>query len=269
MNGSATHPFVVRDQARREGRLAVDTLLTDPMELALLFSANRAYFLVDMEVPSAYVAFLREIVRDKTAAELYTMVGLQKHGKTLFFRDFLHHLKHSTDRFVIAPGIKGLVMVVFTLPSYPYVFKVITRPDRGVEGHRRARVKQKYALVKHHDRAGRMTDILEYSDVALPRDRFTPELLAELEAVARRRSSATATTWSCSHVYIERRMTPLNMFLAAGRRRPAHTRDPRLRRRAARARGDQHLSRRPAVQELRRHALWPRSCSTITTRSNT
>ena len=65
-------------------------------ELALLFSANRAYFLVDMEVPSAYVAFLRAMLPDKTAAELYTMIGLQKHGKTLFYRDFLHHLKHST-----------------------------------------------------------------------------------------------------------------------------------------------------------------------------
>ena len=62
---------------------------------------------------------------ERSLAELYTMVGLQKQGKTLFYRDFLHHLKHSTDNFIIAPGIKGLVMSVFTLPSYPYVFKVI------------------------------------------------------------------------------------------------------------------------------------------------
>src|SRR5207244_10871797 len=107
-----------------------------------------------------------------------------KHGTTLFFRDVRHHLKDSTDAFIIAPGIKGLVMTVFTLPSYPYVFKVIRDRIAASKDTDRAKVQQKYALVKHHDRAGRMTDILEYSDVAFPRDRFTPELLAELEAVA-------------------------------------------------------------------------------------
>ena len=214
VNGGATYPFVVAIKHDSEGCLVVDALLTDAMELALLFSANRAYFLVDMEVPSAYVAFLREIVPDKTAAELYTMVGLQKHGKTLFFRDFLRHLKHSSDRFIVAPGIKGLVMSVFTLPSYPYVFKVIRDRIAASKDTDRAKVKQKYALVKHHDRAGRMTDILEYSDVAFPRDRFTPELLAELEAVAPSQIEFDGAQVVIRHLYIERRLTPLNLFLA-------------------------------------------------------
>ena len=61
----------------------------------------------------------------KPKAELYTSVGLQKQGKNLFYRDLLHHLSHSSDQFIIAPGIKGLVMIVFTLPSFPYVFKMI------------------------------------------------------------------------------------------------------------------------------------------------
>ena len=129
------------------GRLYVDALLLEPTELALLFSANRAYFLVDMEVPSAYVAFLQSMLQDKTAAELYTMVGLQKQGKTLFFRDFLRHLRHSSDEFCVAPGIRGLVMSVFTLPSYPYVFKVIKDRIALTKDTDRAKVKQKYALV--------------------------------------------------------------------------------------------------------------------------
>ena len=214
VNGGSAYPFVVPIKHDADGRLAIDALLTDPMEIALLFSANRAYFLVDMEVPSAYVAFLREIVPDRTAAELYTMVGLQKHGKTLFFRDFLHHLKHSTDRFIIAPGIKGLVMTVFTLPSYPYVFKVIRDRIAASKDTDRAKVQQKYALVKHHDRAGRMTDILEYSDVAFPRDRFTPQLLAELAQVAASQIEEVGDHVVVRHVYIERRLTPLNLFLA-------------------------------------------------------
>jgi len=213
VNAEKCYPFVAAIKRRSDERIYVDALLTEPLELALLFSANRAYFLVDMEVPSAYVEFLRSMVPDRTASELYTILGLQKHGKTLFFRDFLHHLKHSTNRFVAAPGIQGLVMCVFTLPSYPYVFKVIRdriAPSKDTDA---ARVKQKYALVKHHDRAGRMTDILEYSNVAIPRDRFANELMTELEAAIPSQLEQDGDHVIVGHVYIERRLSPLNLFI--------------------------------------------------------
>ena len=213
VNGYQAHPFVVPIKHDADGNLYADALLMDAEQLALLFSANRAYFLVDMEVPSAYVTFLRHIVPERTEAELYTMVGLQKQGKTLFFRDFLHHLKHSTDDFVLAPGIKGMVMTVFTLPSYPYVFKVIKDRIAPSKDTTRDKVKEKYVLVKHHDRVGRMADTLEYSDVAFPRGRFSAELMAELEAVAPSTIEKDGDMIVVKHLYIERRMTPLNLFL--------------------------------------------------------
>jgi len=213
VNGASTYPFVVPVKHDAAGRLYFDALVVDHVDLALLFSANRAYFLVDMEVPSAYVEFLRAILRDKTAAELYTMVGLQKAGKNLFFRDFLHHLKHSRDKFVIAPGIKGLVMTVFTLPSYPYVFKVIRDKISASKDTDRAKVKAKYWLVKHHDRVGRMTDTLEYSGVAFPRERFSDDLLAELMEVAPSVLEIDRDRVVIDHLYIERRLIPLNMYL--------------------------------------------------------
>jgi isocitrate dehydrogenase kinase/phosphatase len=213
INGFHVYPFVVPIKHVAGGRLYVDALLMDPEQIALLFSANRAYFLVDMEVPSAYVTFLRGMVPVRSEAELYTMVGLQKQGKTLFFRDFLHHLKHSTDAFTVAPGIKGLVMTVFTLPSYPYVFKVIRDRIAPSKDTTREKVKEKYLLVKHHDRVGRMADTLEYSDVAFPRARFTPELIAELTAVAPSAIEEDGPMIIVKHLYIERRMTPLNLFL--------------------------------------------------------
>ncbi|MFO1314620.1 MAG: bifunctional isocitrate dehydrogenase kinase/phosphatase [Burkholderiales bacterium] len=215
VNGMRITPFAVALKHAADGRLYVDALLMDEAELALLFSANRSYFLVDMEVPSAYVAFLHAMLPDKTPSELYTMVGLQKAGKNLFYRDFLHHLAHSRDRFIVAPGIRGLVMSVFTLPSYPYVFKVIKDRIAASKDTDAAKVQQKYALVKHHDRAGRMTDILEYSDVAFPRSRFTPELLAELRDVAPTQIEEDGDRVTVRHLYIERRMTPLNLFLEA------------------------------------------------------
>src|SRR5215470_1336318 len=213
VNGVHTFPFAVPIKHDAQGKLYVDALLMDEIDLALLFSANRAYFLVDMEVPAAYVAFLSAIVADKTAAEFYAMVGLAKGSKNMFFRDFLHHLKHSRDKFVIAPGIRGLVMTVFTLPSYPYVFKVIRDKIAASKDTDRQKVLEKYWLVKHHDRVGRMTDTLEYSDVAFPRDRFSDELIAELTAVAASEIEFTADHIVVKHLYIERRVIPLNLYL--------------------------------------------------------
>src|SRR3546814_13965840 len=86
-------------------------------DLSTLFSFTRAYFLVDMETPAAYVHFLNTLLPRKPKAEIYTTIGLQKQGKTLFYRDFLHHLAHSRDAFDIADrksvvsGKSGSVLV--------------------------------------------------------------------------------------------------------------------------------------------------------------
>ena len=163
------------------GELYLDALLFGEDQLLVLFSFARAYFFVDMEVPAGYVSFLRWLMPKKPRAELYMAVGPRKQGKTLFYRDLHYHLKHSTDRFVVAPGIKGMVMLVFTLPSFPYVFKLIRdrfAPPKDID---RQTVKDKYLMVKLHDRVGRMADTLEYSLVALPLERFDPALVAELK----------------------------------------------------------------------------------------
>lgn len=212
VNHQAVHPFalpLVRDAA---GNLRIDALLMGSDDLASVFSFTRAYFLVDMEVPSAYVRFLRSLMPHKTEAELYTAIGLQKQGKTLFYRDFLHHLAHSHDRFVAAPGIRGMVMLVFTLPSYPYVFKLV-RDRMAKDGMDRATVLSKYRLVKLHDRVGRLADTWEYTDVALPRARFDQALLEEIRQLAPSMLEETDEAVVLRHVYIERRMTPLNLYL--------------------------------------------------------
>lgn len=215
INGNTTYPFALPLLHNQAGEIVIDALLFSSDDLALLFSFTRAYFLVDMEVPSAYVHFLSTLLTHKSKAEFYTVLGLQKQGKTLFYRDFLHHLEHSHDSFVIAPGIKGMVMCVFTLPSYPYVFKVVR--DRILkEGMTRALVEKKYRFVKQHDRVGRLADTWEYSQVALPLSRFHPDLLAELQDAAPSIIEVSGDTVILRHVYIERRMTPLNLYLQRG-----------------------------------------------------
>jgi isocitrate dehydrogenase kinase/phosphatase len=199
--------------------LSIDAALFGEDDLLVLFSFARAYFMVDMEVPSAYVQFLRSMMPRKPRNEIYSALGLQKQGKTLFYRDFLHHLRHSTDKFRIAPGIKGMVMLVFDLPSFPYVFKVIKDYYPPQKDTTREQIKGKYLLVKQHDRVGRMADTLEYSEVAFPRDRFDDELIAEIEKFAPSqleisdRDNDGHMEVVIKHIYIERRMIPLNIYL--------------------------------------------------------
>jgi isocitrate dehydrogenase kinase/phosphatase len=213
LNGHRELPFTVPILQNEGGELYLDAFLAGEEQLLILFSFARAYFFVDMEVPAATVSFLRTLMPRKPRAEMYMAVGLAKQGKTLFYRDLHYHLKHSSDNFVPAPGIKGMVMLVFTLPSFPYVFKVIRdhfAPPKEID---RATVKQKYQLVKYHDRVGRLADTLEYSLVALPLGRFSPEVLDELKAEAASNIEIEGDRLVIRHLYIERRMQPLNLYL--------------------------------------------------------
>lgn len=213
VNGSVEYPFAVPVLHDEQGRLYLDTILLQPARIAILFSLNRAYFMVDMASPSGYVTFLRSMLPFKPKAELYTMLGLAKQGKTVFYRDLMSHLRHSRDDFIIAPGIRGLVMLVFTLPSFPYVFKLIKDEIAPTKDVTQEIVRAKYQLVKQHDRVGRMADTLEFSNVALPKTRFTEELLTGLRTLAPSLLEENESEVVIRHLYIERRMEPLNLFL--------------------------------------------------------
>ena len=219
INGFHEVPFALPILHDDSGRLYIDAALFGEDDMQMLFSFARAYFMVDMEVPSAYVQFLRSLMPRKPRAEIYNALGLAKQGKTLFYRDFLYHLKHSSDQFRIAPGIKGMVMLVFDLPSFPYVFKLIKDEFPPQKDTTREQVESKYQLVKRHDRVGRMADTLEYSLVALPRERFSEALMAELLAHAPAQIEVSDRDGDgqqeviIRHLYIERRMVPLNLYL--------------------------------------------------------
>jgi isocitrate dehydrogenase kinase/phosphatase len=219
INGFNEVPFALPILHNKSGKLFIDACLFGEDDIQALFSFARAYFMVDMEIPSAYVQFLRSLMPRKPRNEIYNALGLAKQGKTLFYRDFLYHLKHSSDKFRIAPGIKGMVMLVFDLPSFPYVFKVIKDYYPPQKDTTREQIKRKYLLVKQHDRVGRMADTLEYSDVAFSRDRFEDELLEELKKFAPSmleigdRDGDGFEEVVIKHLYIERRMIPLNIYL--------------------------------------------------------
>jgi isocitrate dehydrogenase kinase/phosphatase len=223
VNGPDRYPCILRVRRDADGRAYVENLVSKRNEVSSLFTSARAYFLVDTEVPSALVRFLLDFLPEKTAADLYTQIGFHKQGKAEFYRDFLDHLQRSSDPFETAPGSKGMVMVVFTLPSYPYVFKVIRDRFRPPKDTTRQKVIDRYHMVKQHDRVGRLSDAWEFSYTAFPIDRFNENLLAELRTEAASQLAIEDEKLVIKHLFIERRLEPLNLYLQrAGPERIRH-----------------------------------------------
>jgi len=195
-----------------EAELDLDALLIGETDLAILFSFTRAYFRVDTACPYELVRSLRELMPRKRLIDLYNAVGYHRHGKTEFYRDFVRHLRNSNDRFVAAEGARGMVMLVFTLPSYDVVFKLIRDHFDYPKESTRAEVMRRYRLVFEHDRAGRLVEAHEFEHLRIARDRFDPALLEELLRDTGSIVRLEGDDVVIAHAYVERRIRPLNLF---------------------------------------------------------
>lgn len=213
VHGQGLYPIVFALMHRGDRGIELDAVITEPEEVSVVFSFTRSYFMVDVPIPVDFVAFLQTLMPSKPRHELYTAIGFYKHGKTEFVRLFHRHLEQSDDAFVVAPGIKGLVMAVFTLPSFQIVFKLIKDRFGPSKNVTRQTVLEKYHLVKVHDRVGRMADTQEFSNLSLPLHRFDPECLQELLTLCPSSVSIEDDRVVIRHLYIERRMVPLNIYL--------------------------------------------------------
>jgi isocitrate dehydrogenase kinase/phosphatase len=197
-----------------ERGITLDALLIGEADLAILFSYTRAYFRVEARCPFALVRHLQEIMARKRLADLYNAIGFNRHAKTEFYRDFMRHLQKSEDCFVAAEGTRGMVMIVFTLPSYDVVFKLIRdRFDQPKESDR-AEVMRRYKLVFEHDRAGRLIEAHEFEHLRIPRERFAAVLLDQLMRDAAQIVRFDDNDVLIAHAYVERRVRPLNLFFA-------------------------------------------------------
>jgi isocitrate dehydrogenase kinase/phosphatase len=193
--------------------LYVDAALLTEDEVSIIFSFTRSYFHVEVDRPGDLIAFLKSIMPRKPVGELYNAIGYNKHGKTELFRDLVRHIQESTDPFEIARGDRGMVMIVFTLPSFDVVFKVIRDTFAYPKTITRREVIDRYQLVFMHDRAGRLADVQEFEHFALPRRRFSDELLAELASGASETVRIGERIVDIRHLYTQRRMAPLNLYL--------------------------------------------------------
>jgi isocitrate dehydrogenase kinase/phosphatase len=195
------------------GRIVVDAVLTSEDEVSIVFSFARSYFFVGWSRPRELVDYLRTIMPRKPISELYTAIGWHRHGKTELYRSILRHLLTSDDRFEVAPGQRGMVMCVFTLPGFDVVFKVIRDRFDPPKTVTHAEVRDKYRLVFRHDRAGRLVDAQQFEELEFQRERFAPELLAQLLDLAGETVHVRDGTVVIRHLYTERRLRPLDLYL--------------------------------------------------------
>ncbi|HEV8630483.1 MAG TPA: bifunctional isocitrate dehydrogenase kinase/phosphatase [Thermoanaerobaculia bacterium] len=212
--GAAVAPVVLALFHGPDG-VEVDAVLTSEDDASIVFSFARWYFLVATDPPRALVGFLHSILPRKRIAELYISLGFHKHAKTEYYADLSRQIQTSDEQLVRAPGKEGLVMKVFTLPSFEFVFKVIKDRFPAAKRVTRREVRANYRLVLTHDRVGRLVDFQEFEDLTFPLGRFAPELRRELEAQCASQLRAEGGELVVRHLYVGRRVIPLDLFLAA------------------------------------------------------
>ncbi|MEQ1632847.1 MAG: bifunctional isocitrate dehydrogenase kinase/phosphatase [Planctomycetota bacterium] len=205
-------PLVIALENSERG-IAVDAVIQTEETVAVMFGFARSYFHVDLEPVGSAIVFLRKVVPRETVHELFTILGRAKQGKTERFRGLERHLRFSRDGFVVAPGKKGMVMAVFTLPSYDVVFKVIRDRFPFPKDTSHDEVKQHYKLVARHDKAGRLVDAQEFRMLRFDRSRFEQKLLDELLTETARTTRIEGDSVVIAHAYIERRLRPLDLYL--------------------------------------------------------
>ena len=210
---SGTLPFLLPIHQTDDGELFIDTCLTTTAEASIVFGFARSYFMVYAPLPAALVEWLREILPGKTTAELYMAIGCQKHAKTESYREYLIYLQGCNEQFIEAPGIRGMVMLVFTLPGFDRVFKVIKDKFAPQKEMSAAHVRACYQLVKEHDRVGRMADTQEFENFVLEKRHISPALMELLLQEAAEKITDLGEQIVIRHLYIERRMVPLNIWL--------------------------------------------------------
>jgi isocitrate dehydrogenase kinase/phosphatase len=196
-----------------ERGIVLDSILFTPEDVSIVFSFTRSYFQVEAPSPRELVGFLASLMPQKRRSELYTAVGFEKHGKTETYREIVRHIEESGDSFVPARGDRGLVMTVFTLPNLDMVFKVIKDDFAPPKQTTRREVMDKYRHVFRHDRAGRLVDAQEFNQLLFPMARFSPEVLSELRQLCAGSIEIAGAELRIKHLYAERRVTPLNLFI--------------------------------------------------------
>lgn len=207
-------PFAIAILNTPKG-LKIDAVMMGADQLSLLFGFARTYFMVDTDQPARYVDYLSVLMPHKQRFELFNAIGFIKHAKTEFYRYKVDTTKNSpaSFKYVAAPGTPGMVMLVFTIAGSDHVYKVIKDKFSAPKTATKAQVKEKYNFVKQADRVGRLVDTHEFRYLAFDLSRFSEQLLQQMKEHIGSSLIISGKALILKHVYVERKMTPLNLYI--------------------------------------------------------
>ncbi len=215
---SRTIPLIIPLYNGEDG-IYIDSVLFDEADANNIFGFAYSYFNVDVDLPNQLIHFLNSILPQKPLSDLFNSVGFNKHGKTEFYRD-LHRFVHiSKEKFEYAPGKEGAVMLVFTLPNYNHVFKVIKdKPCFVRSSHMtdktitKSQVMERYDFVCKRDRVGRLVDTQEFENLKFRKKRFSDELLNDCLKIANDAVKINNDYVIINHLYLQRKVIPLPIY---------------------------------------------------------
>lgn len=205
-------PLVAAAVAGAAG-LAIEALVMTPDEASIIFGFSRSHFQADLPDPRSAVAFLQSLLPTKRLDEIYTVIGHHRHGKREFYQCLYRLLRDPDIRFEPIEGVPGMVMLTFVLKPMNAVFKVIKDRPAPPKLVSRREVMSKYQFVFLTEHGGRLADTQEFTGLSLPDHAFADSVRQDLVANARETVEPVGDRWVFKHLYTERRMTPLDVFL--------------------------------------------------------
>lgn len=219
-------PFVIALLNDAEG-IYVDAVLNTEADTHNIFSSTLANFHVTNTRYHELSAFLHSIMPTRPLGLHYSTIGFNHVGKVAVMSDLEAELATTKQVFETAVGFRGTVAIGFSSPSSAYVLKVIrdkpTAEYKWGEFEGVDSVWRKYGQVHEINRTGSMLDNIIYYNLKLDKYWFKASLLEELLSEVSESVSLKGRDVIFKHLIVQRRMTPLPVFLETASRVEAET----------------------------------------------
>ena len=222
--GSCELPVVFALRHEERG-ITVDAVLAGREDMRnILFVSTRSTFHVRTDAYREVLAFLDTLAPERGHPAMCAVLGFTHPARVALNQRLRRHLRETGERFTPTPGRVGMAMVVFSPPSFPYVFKVIRDFSSKQAWMGRAHIMEIYRWVHEMNRGRLMLDAWLYRNLHFPREFFDEQVLRELVANAPSSVRLDGNTVVLKHVYAQRRVQPLSTFFDQVRDRASRER---------------------------------------------
>jgi isocitrate dehydrogenase kinase/phosphatase len=219
-------PFIIALLNDEDG-VYVDAVLSSEADAHNIFSSTLANFHVTNNYYHELSEFLHSIMPKRPLGLHYSTIGFNHVGKVAVMNELRDELVNGNDVLETAVGFRGTVAIGFSSPHSAYNLKVIR--DKPTANYKWGKfegidsVMRKYGRVHEINRTGSMLDNIIYYNLKLDRSWFDPALLDELLVEASETVYLRGDAVILKYLIVQRRMTPLPVFLETASQAEAET----------------------------------------------